>query len=330
MSVTAVERSLNALLARHETLRTSFAVQEGQPVQVVAPPTPRLLPVVDLQALPEAVRLAQAQALVMAEAQRPFDLGRGPLWRATWLALAPDEHILLTNTHHIISDAWSSGIFFGELIHLYQAFRHHEPAALAPLPVQYGDFALWQRQWLQGAVLERQLAYWRQQLAQPPVLELPTDYPRPPVQTFRGAVWGFDLPPALAAEVKRLSNQEGVTLFMTVLAAFQALLARYSGQEDIIVGTPIANRNRFETEGLIGFFVNTLVLRTSLSGRPSFRELLSRVRHTTLGAYDHQDLPFEKLVEELQPKRDLSRNPLFQVMFILDREQGVSAEESAG
>jgi amino acid adenylation domain-containing protein len=273
---------------------------------------------VDLRNLPEPEREAEAQQLATEEARRPFDLAQGPLLRAILLRLDKEEHVLLLTMHHIVSDGWSMGILFRELSALYGAFSVGKPSPLPELPIQYADFAVWQRQWLQGEVLEAQLAYWRKQLdGAPSMLELPTDRPRPAVQTSRGARQSLALSRDLTEALKVLSRQEGVTLFMTLLAAFKTLLYRYAGRDDIIVVSPIANRNRVEIEGLIGFFVNTLVLHTDLSGNPSFRELLGRVREVALGAYAHQDLPFEKLVEELQPERDLSHTPLFQVWFVL-------------
>ncbi|MFL5696701.1 MAG: non-ribosomal peptide synthetase, partial [Ktedonobacteraceae bacterium] len=250
------------------------------------------------------------------EALTPFDLGRGPLMRARLLRLDEQNYVLLITIHHIASDGWSQGVLYRELATLYTAFCRGQRASLPRLPIQYADYAVWQRNWLQGPVLEEQVAYWRERLAgAPSLLELPTDHPRPAVQRFYGAIYSFSLPISLAEQVRALSQREGVTLFMTLLAAFQVLLHRYSGQEDFVVGTPIANRTPIETEGLIGFFVNTLVLRTDLAEDPSFLQLLGRVREVCLGAYAHQELPFEKLVEVLQPERSLSHNPLFQVMF---------------
>ena len=249
---------------------------------------------------------------------RPFDLASEPLVRARLLDLGEDEHVLLLTMHHIISDGWSMGVLVRELAAVYSACSNNLPSPLAELPIQYADFALWQRQWLQKEVLNGQLAYWKQQLdGAPEVLALPTDRPRPAQHSFRGAHQGFTLSKSLSDAVAALSKSEGVTLFMTLLAAFGTLLYRYTGEDDILIGTPIANRNFAEIEGLIGFFVNTLVLRTNLSGHPSFRQMLSRVREVALSAYAHQDLPFEQLVESLQPERSLSHTPLFQVMFVL-------------
>jgi hypothetical protein len=275
--------------------------------------------VVDLRSLPEATHQAEVERLATSEAQQPFDLAMGPLLRATLLHLGEAEHVLLLTMHHIVSDGWSMGVLIRELAALYEAFSSGSPSPLPQLPIQYADFAHWQRQWLQGEVLAAQLSYWQQQLTgAPALLELPTDRPRPAVWTFGGATQFLALPEPLSQKLKILSQRSGVTLFMTLLAAFQTLLYRYTGQEDICIGSPIANRNRSETEGLIGFFVNTLVLRTDMSENPSFQELLGRVREVTLGAYAHQDLPFEQLVEALQPERSLSHQPLFQVMFVLE------------
>ena len=318
LNLAALERSLNEIVKRHESLRTTFGKVDGRPTQVIAPTLTIKLPVVDLRKLPASEQEAEVRRLVTAEAQRAFDLSQGPLIRCTVLRLGDEEHVGLLTMHHIISDGWSTGILVREVATLYVAFCAGGSSPLPALPIQYADFAHWQRQWLQGEVLETQIAYWKKQLANAPALiDLPTDHPRPAVQTFRGAHQSLVLPKHLQEGFKTLSRQEGVTLFMTLLAAFKVLLYRYTGQDDLIVGTPIANRNRLETEGLIGFFVNALVLRTDLSGNPSFRELLRRVREVCLGAYGHQDLPFDRLVEELHVKRDLSRNPLFQVMFVM-------------
>src|ERR1035437_9996312 len=318
LNLAALEQSLNEIVQRHESLRITFGKVEGRPTQVIAPTLTIKLPIVDLRNLPSSEREIEVRRLVTAEAQRPFDLSKGPLIRGTVLRLGDKEHVGLLTMHHIVSDGWSTGILVRELATLYVAFCTGGSSPLPTLPIQYADFAHWQRQWLQGEVLETQVAYWKEQLAGAPALiDLPTDHPRPAVQTFRGAHQSLVLPKHLQEGFKALSRQEGVTQFMMFLAAFKVLLCRYTGQDDLIVGTPIANRNRLETEGLIGLFVNSLVLRTDLSGNPSFRELLRRVREVCLGAYGHQDLPFDRLVEELHVKRDLSRNPLFQVMFVL-------------
>src|SRR6266566_2940614 len=270
-----------------------------------------------LQEIPEDVRKVKLRRLVREDIRRPFDLRHGPLLRATLLKLGEQEHALLLTMHHIISDAWSMELFFHELKTLYVAYASRQSSPLPEVSIQYADYAIWQQEWLQGEVLETQLAYWKQQLADLPVLQLPIDHPRPAVQTFRGAAQIMVLPRSLTGALKTLSRQEGVTLFMTLLAAYQTLISRYTEQDDIVVGIPIAGRTESKLEGVIGCFINTLALRTDLSGNPTFRELLGRVREVALGAYAHQDIPFEKLVEELQPDRDLSRNPLTQVMFAL-------------
>ncbi len=314
INVEALQRSLGDIFQRHEVLRTTFTIVDGRPEQVISAASPINIPVMDLSDVAE--RKAEAERIAGVEAQQPFDLTRGPLLRVKILRLSEDEHVLLFTLHHIAGDAWSMGVLGREFAALYGAYVDGMPSPLNPLPIQYVDFAYWQQHWLQGDILEEQLSYWRQQMAgAPPVLELPTDRPRPAVQRFRGAKQSFVLSADTSQALKSLSRQEGVTLFMMLLAGFQILLHRYTDQPDIVTGSPIAGRNRGETEELIGFFVNTLVLRTDLSGNPTFSELVERVREVCLGAYAHQDLPFEKLVEELQPKRDLSRAPLFQVMF---------------
>jgi amino acid adenylation domain-containing protein len=312
------QHSVQAIVQRHEVLRTTIFTVNGEPRQIIDPILRLPLPLVDLSELPVPQREALARQMALQESEQPIDLASKPLLRATLLRLSPNEHILLLTLHSIISDSWSMGIFMRELASLYQAFTQNQPSPLPSLSIQYADFASWQRQWLQGEVFDTQLAYWREQLRDlPALLRLPTHYPRPGVQRFQGERYVFQLPQPLSLAVRVLSQREGVTLFMTLLAAFQLLLARYSGQDDIVVGTPISNRTRTEIEPLIGCFVNTLVLRTRLSGEPTVRELLQRVREMVLGAYAHQDLPFEQIVEALQPKRDPSRNPLFQVMFEL-------------
>ncbi|HEX8853014.1 MAG TPA: condensation domain-containing protein, partial [Pyrinomonadaceae bacterium] len=318
LDVDVLERSLNEIVSRHESLRTSFAMVEERVVQVVHPSQQLHIELADLRHLPEDERARLVEREAVEHAQEPFDLSQLPLLRVKLLRLADAEHVLLLSMHHIIGDGWSTGVFVAEMAAIYKAFSAGRPSPLEELPLQYADFALWQEEWLQGEVLESHLEYWRQQLAgAPPVLELPTDRPRPVMESFKGARHTFRLSGELTAALKELSREEGATLFMTLLAAFSTLLHRYSGQDDLVVGSPIANRNRSETEQLIGFFVNTLVMRTQLEGNPRFVELLKTVREMTLGAYMHQDLPFERLVEELQPKRDLSRSPIFQVMFIL-------------
>jgi amino acid adenylation domain-containing protein len=317
----ALERAVGEIVRRHETLRTVFDEVGGEPVQVVreAPAGAPALPALDLSGLPEVAREAEARRLALAEARRPFDLARGPLLHTRLVRLSPGEHVLVLAMHHIAGDGWSVGVLFRELSALYPAYLAGEASPFPDLPVQYADFAAWQRAWLTGDVLERQLAWWRERLAgAPPVLEIPVDRPRRPLPGERGARVARTLPHEAAERLRALARSEGATLFMVLLAALDVLLARWSGQEDVVVGTPIANRTRREVEGLIGFFVNTLALRTDVSGNPSFPELLGRVRETTLGAYQHQDVPFEKLVEELGVERSLSHTPLFQVMFTLD------------
>jgi amino acid adenylation domain-containing protein/FkbH-like protein len=312
----ALEQSLREIIQRHETLRTNFQMVDGKPVPLIHPFPIRDYQVsrLDLQALPEAKQTIEVQRLVTEEAQRSFDLKHDTLLRATLLKLQANEHVLLVTIHHIVTDGWSMGVFIRDLSTLYEAFLTGNPSPLPKLPIQYVDFAHWQRQWLSGTVLEAQLSYWKQQLADaPPVLELPLDHPRPPVHTFQGATESFEITINLTQQLKSLSQQAGVTLFMTSLAAFAILLQRYTGQENIVIGSPIANRTHQEIEPLIGFFVNTLALCIDLSGNPNFLEVLKRVRQVTLGAYAHQDLPFEQLVEALQPERDLTRNPLIQV-----------------
>ncbi|MCL1464883.1 non-ribosomal peptide synthetase [Argonema galeatum] len=318
LNVAVLEQSLNEIVRRHEILRTSFPAVDGQPVQVIAPTLTLTWPIVELSHLPTNERKAEVQRLAVQEAQHSFNLSQLPLVRATLLRLDPEEHILLLTMHHIIFDGWSMGVLLKELVALYDAFSTGKPSPLPELAIQYGDFAQWQRERLQGEVLDRQLAYWKKQLSgNLPVLELPTDRSRSAVRTFGGAKWSLLLPKNLSESLKTLSQQEGVTLFMTLLAAFQILLYRYTGQDDIIVGTPIAGRDRIETEKLIGVFINTLVLRTQIDTNSTFRELLSQVREVALRAYAHQDIPFEKLVEELHPTRNLNHTPLFQILFQL-------------
>ncbi|MCK8504202.1 non-ribosomal peptide synthase/polyketide synthase, partial [Myxococcus fulvus] len=313
----ALLKSLQALTQRHEVLRTHFSIHDGQPVQVIQPDFMLEMPVIDLSALPAQEREAEAQRLASQEAVRPFDLARGPVVRASLVRLDAREHRLLVTIHHIASDGWSISVMVRELAAFYRQFSGNEPTQLAPLPIQYADFSVWQRQWLHGDVLEKELGWWRTQLAgAPAAIELPTDRPRPAVQTYNGAVLPFTLSTELTQAVKALAQRENATPFMVLLAGWQVLLSRYSRQDDISVGSPIANRNRSETEGLIGFFVNTLVHRARINPEHSFRELLTHTRASTLAAFEHQDIPFEKLVEELQPQRDLSRSPLFQVSFV--------------
>jgi amino acid adenylation domain-containing protein len=316
LDVAALERALGEVVRRHEALRTTFRETDGAPVQAITPFAGFALPVEDLSALPDGERASVAQRRMAQEAARPFDLYTGPLFRAVLLRLSAQEHVLLLGMHHIVSDGWSMDVLSREMAALYGAYLRGAASPLPELPVQYADFAVWQRE--QGEMLERQMGYWRTKLAgAPEVLDLPTDRPRSAAQTHEGRQASATLPAEVLDALQALTRTEGTTLYMVLLAAFQALLGRYSGSEDIVVGTPIAGRMRRETAGLIGFFVNTLVLRTDLAGSPTFRELVGRVRDVTLSAYDHQEVPFEQLVAELQPERSLSHSPLFQVMFTL-------------
>nr|QEO74542.1 condensation domain-containing protein [uncultured bacterium] len=318
LNIPALEQSLSEIARRHEVLRTSFALRDGVPVQIVHEAEPMKLGIIDLGGLEEGERVREAQRLASRESQEGFDLSTGPVWRAKLLRLGAEDHVVLLTMHHIVSDAWSISVLINDIAAIYEAYSEGRESPLEELEIQYGDYAAWQRGWLRGEALEGQLGYWREALAgAPEMLELPTDHSRPAVQSYRGAAESLMLPARLTEGMRQLGESEGVTLFMTMLAAFQTLLSRYTGQEEIVVGTPIAGRNRAEIENLIGFFVNTLVLRSKVSGERGFRELVGQVREVCLGAYAHQDLPFEKLVEELQPSRDLSRQPLFQVMFIL-------------
>ncbi|HTG31557.1 MAG TPA: amino acid adenylation domain-containing protein [Thermoanaerobaculia bacterium] len=318
LETAVLERCLGEIVRRHEALRTLFALRKDLPVQVIQSPAPFILPLVDLSGLPAPTREAAALALAVGEAGRPFDLARGPILRGVLLRLGVDDHTVSLTLHHVASDGWSMGLLVREVTELYAAFAAGRPSALAELPIQYADFAVWQRSWLHGEALEREISFWRRQLeGLPPLLELPTDRPRPAVRSFRGSSRPVRLPAGLSRQVEALSRREGATLFMVLLAGFQALLSRYSGQRDLAVGSPVAGRNWIEVEELIGFFVNTLVLRGDLSGEPTFRDLLGRVRETTLAAYAHQDVPFEKLVQELTPERSLAHTPLFQVLFAL-------------
>ncbi len=318
LQLEVLKHVFNEIVRRHEALRTTFTSADGQPFQIITPELRIDIGVEDLSQLPTTEREAEARRLTGIEAQLPFDLSRGPLLRVKLLRLAEDEQVLLMTMHHIVSDGWSMRVLVNEMSALYEAFAQGEPSPLAELPVQYADFAVWQRRWLSGEVLEAQLSHWRKQLeGAPGVLQLPTDRPRPPFQTYRGVITTFPLSQRLIEQLKELSQQSGVTLYMTMLAVYAILLNRYTGQDDILIGSPIANRNHSEIEGLIGFFVNSLVLRLHLSREMTFVELLEQVRETALEAYANQDVPFEKLVEELQPERDMSRHPLFQVVFSL-------------
>jgi amino acid adenylation domain-containing protein/non-ribosomal peptide synthase protein (TIGR01720 family) len=315
----ALSRTFVAVVQRHEMLRTRFGIHQGEPVQLVSPAPANVLAWIDLRGLPPAEREAEMLRLIGREARRPFDLATGPLFRALAMQLAPEEHAVLLTLHHVVSDGWSMDVLIREIVTLYAAFAAGRTSPLPELPIQYADFAIWQRQWLQGDRLESQLAYWKQQLGGVAVLDLPTDQPRPPKQTFFGSTVSTELADEpLLRDFQALARRQEATLFMAALAACQALFQRYSAQTDIAVGTPISGRNQVQLEGLIGFFVNTLVVRTDLGGSPGFSDLLDRVRQVTLAAYAHQDVPFEKLVGDLQPERDQSRPPLFQVMFGLE------------
>jgi amino acid adenylation domain-containing protein len=319
----ALEQTLTEIVRRHEILRTSFPAVNGRPLQVIAEARPMGLTIVDLGELSQSQREAEARRLVASEAVRPFRLDQGPLLRGGLIRLQEDDHILLFTLHHIISDAWSMGALVREVAALYAAFSAGSSSPLPEPRVQYADYAHWQREWLSGEVLDRQVSYWKERLdGIPAVLRLPTDLPRPAAQTFRGERHFLELSRPLTDTIKALSRSEGATLFMTLLTAFKVLMRYYAAQDDIVVGTNVANRNHSETGNMVGFFVNQLVLRTDLSGDPGFRELLSRVRRVALEAYSYQDLPFEKLVEELQPRRDMSRSLLFQVKF--EMQEGIS------
>ncbi|MEG4294214.1 amino acid adenylation domain-containing protein, partial [Microcoleus sp. C2C3] len=330
LNVAALEQSLQKIIHRHEALRTNFVTVDGQPTQVIQTQGNWKVSIVDFKYLSTTEQEIATQQLAQQQAIQPFNLATEPLIRATLIVLSKTEHALLVCMHHIVFDGWSVGVFVEELAALYNAYSQGQPSPLAPLPIQYADFAIWQRNWLQGDVLQSQLSYWQQQLANAPaLLSLPTDRPRPSVQTFAGAYQQFALPTELTDRLVKLSQKQNCTLFMTLLAAYNTLLYRYTGAVDILVGSPIANRDRSEIEGLIGFFVNTLVMRSNLAGNPSFSELLSRVQEVALSAYAHQNLPFEILVEALQPERDLSHTPLFQVMFAL-QNASTSEVELAG
>ena len=322
-----LQRCLNGVIQRHEALRTRFETVHGNPVQVIEALDAIAMPLTDLSQLPEIEREAEARRLCVEEARRPVDLSQTPLMRARLFQLNATSNVLMLNLHHIAADGWSLEVLLRELGILYQAFCEGKPSPLSELSVQYADFAVWQRNCLGGAALEKQLSYWRKQLENAPaLLELPTDRPRPVVSSYRGAIEEMVFPDWLLRALKTLSRKEGATLFMTLLAAFQAVLGRYSGQQDLTVGVPIAGRNRTEIEGFIGFFVNMLVLRCDLSGNPTFRDLLRRVREVVLEAYAHQDLPFERLVKELRPKRTTSYSPLFQVVFGMDNTPAAPAK----
>jgi non-ribosomal peptide synthetase component F/acyl carrier protein len=316
LDVPLLERSLGELVRRHEILRTTFPAVDDRPAQFIHQPFQVRLPLIDLQSFPEERREDEARRRVQEEVRRPFDLTRLPLVRWTLLRLSAEEHLLLQMEHHLIHDGWSFRLFVRELLELYQAFSAGRPSPLPPLPVQFADLAVYQRQWMRGEEAARQLAYWKRKLGGTlPVLALPTDRPRPAVQTYRGAAPRMELPLPLCRSVRALSREENATLFMTMLSAYALLLHRYSGQDELCVGSGVANRRWQESEGVMGMLVNNVVLRLDLSGDPSFRAVLGRVREVAVEAYAHEDTPFDQVVRALQPARDPSRNPLFQVMF---------------
>jgi len=319
LDVNAFEHALNAVTQRHEILRTRFSSIDGRPVQIVGQSHPIKPALVDLRGLPAEQRETKLHEFAKDELNRPFNLAQGPLMRVGLVRLSDDEHVALVTMHHIISDGWSMGVFVNEFVTLYKSFRNHEPANLPSLPVQYADFSYWQRDRDRVKAIDEQLDYWRRKLAgNPPMLELQTDFPRTAEPALRGERLTHRISPELSQSLRELSRREGVTLYMTLLAAFKTLLFRGTHQHDVLIGTAIAGRNRAEVENLIGIFINMLVLRTDLSGNPTFIELLNRVRNVTLEAYAHQNVPFERLVEELQPARMLSRSPFFQIAFGLD------------
>ena len=318
LNIQVLSQALDAIVAHHEVIRTTYLTIDSNPIQVINPPSGVAVEIVDLQQFHPTEQGSTVKAYLHQASQKPFNLATDLMLRCCLVKLAPNQHIFLATMHHIASDAWSMGLFWQQLGQVYNAFSAHKPNPLVPLQIQYADYAVWQREWLSGEVITQQLDYWKKQLINVnPILELPTDYPRPAIQTYAGKITSIDLPPQLTADLKALCRQQGTTLFMTLLAAFELLMSRHSGQEDFIIAAPIAGRNRTEVEGSIGFFINTLLLNADLSGNPTFKDLLQRVRKVALGAYSHQDIPFEKLIEELNPRRDLSRNPLFQVLFNL-------------
>jgi hypothetical protein len=327
LHVAALEAALTEIVRRHETLRTILSATGGEPRQIISLPQRLRLSSLSLTGWPEDAREAEALRLVSEEAMRPFDLSRGPLFRTLLIGLGDEHHIVVLTMHHIITDGWSTGILFRELRALYLAFLTGRPSPLPEPQIQYADFAVWQREQLHGGVFENQLAYWKSQLGgNLPAVNLPTDRPRPRIQSFRGARQSFLLSKEMADALKALSLDEAATLYMTLLAAFAILLFRYAPQHEVVIGTPIAGRTSVETEDLIGFFVNPLVLRIDLSGDPTFRELLLRVREVALDAFTHSDVPFEKIVEALRPERNLGSSPLFQVWFVLQSSSNPELE----
>ncbi|HEX6038827.1 condensation domain-containing protein, partial [Longimicrobium sp.] len=321
----ALERALAEVVRRHESLRTTLAERDGERVQVIHPFTGFALPAEDLTGLPEADREAAVRARAAEVAGAPFDLAAGPLVRARLLRLAADDRVLLVCMHHVVTDGWSMGVLFTELTRLYGAFAEGKPSPLPELPLQYADYAAWQRTSAGAAAMARHRAYWKARMAgAPALLELPTDRPRTARRLDEAGTVPFDLPAPLTARLEALARAEGATLYMVLVAAFQLLLGRYAGSDDVCVGSPVAGRTRVEMEGLIGFFVNTVVLRTRLDGDPTFRVLLDRVRTATLEAYEHQALPFETLVADLQPERSAGWSPVFQAMIALLNADGGS------
>ena len=326
LDVEALHRAINTIVERHESLRTHFGEVDGEPLQVIEAELHVDVPFEDLSGLEAEEREAHVRTALREEGQTPFDLSRGPLLRVRLLRLGEREHVLLRTMHHIVSDGWSEGIFNRELSVLYEAYRQGKENPLSPLAVQYADFTLWQREWLESGAMAEGLAYWKNQLdGIPERLELPTDRPRPAAQSFAAETCEMELGRELADALRKLSRDNQATLYMTLLAAFAVLLSRYSGQQDIVIGSPIANRQEAQLEEMIGFFVNTLVMRVRLNPKASFRELLADVRNLTLDAYQHQDVPFERLVEELAPERTLNSTPFFQVSFALQNAPAETA-----
>ncbi len=318
LDVEAFGGALSDVIRRHDSLRARFPTQDGAPTQVIEPELTLELPVYGIEGLSEPERDAEVQRRARTEARRPFDVAAGPLLRASLLQLGPEEHVGLFTLHHIVADGWSIGVLIRELAEIYEARVSGRPPRLPDPGIQYSDFAVWQESLLTPARVSTEVAYWREQLGgAPPIVELPTDRPRPPTLSYDGAHLAFEIPSGTGEKLKALAVKERATVFQAFLAAWTVLISRYASQDDICVGIPVANRGRMELEDLIGFFVNTLVVRTDLSGSPTFRDVLRLSRDTTLAAQEHQDLPFEVLVDELRPERSTSRTPLFQVMFSL-------------
>lgn len=329
LKIAILNRSFNEVLRRHEILRTSFPAKDGRPYQRVAPVSPITIPRVDLRDLSEARREEAVQQIIREQSHQPFDLSEGPPLRYTLVEFGQTDYAIITTLHHIITDWWSFDLLWSELTTLYRAFSEGWPSPLPELPIQFSDFAVWHRRQLQGENLESRFSYWKKQLAGADfTLDLPSDRPRPAIQTYNGERQYFKPPRPLWDGLKTICQKEKTTLYMTLLAAFYTLLHRYTGREDIIVGSPYANRSMFETERVIGYFLNLLVLRADLSGDPTFRELLCQVREVTLGAYNNNDVPLVSLIQQFQPERDLSRNPLFQVSYVFTNSWGAVFERS--